>query len=62
MRRYLYLATVLGLLSVVATVQGADPAGFKTLAIGGVPRRIAFDESGTHAVVSNEAGFVTIIQ
>jgi len=33
-----------------------------TLSIGGMPRRIAFDGTGARAVVSNEQGFVTVIQ
>jgi YVTN family beta-propeller protein len=33
-----------------------------TINLGGLPRCIAFDETGTRAVVSNESGFVTIIQ
>lgn len=34
----------------------------KTIPVGSTPRRIAFDAEGKHAVVSNEGGFVTIIQ
>lgn len=34
----------------------------KTLAVGGMPRRIAFDQAGSRAAVSNEAGYVNIIQ
>jgi YVTN family beta-propeller protein len=43
-------------------VDRASRAQVKTLPVGGTPRRIAFDERGTRAVVSNEAGFVTIIE
>jgi len=32
-----------------------------SISVGGAPRRVAFDETGSTAVVSNEAGFVTII-
>lgn len=34
----------------------------KTLTVGGMPRRIAFDQLGSRAAVSNEAGYVSIIQ
>jgi YVTN family beta-propeller protein len=33
-----------------------------TLAVGGLPRRIAFDVHGTTALVPNESGFVTVVQ
>jgi YVTN family beta-propeller protein len=42
-------------------IDRASRAQVKALPIGGTPRRIAFDEAGTRAVVSNEAGFVTVI-
>lgn len=32
-----------------------------TLAVGGSPRYIAFNASGTHAIIPNEAGFVTFV-
>jgi YVTN family beta-propeller protein len=33
-----------------------------TLAVGGTPRRIAFDRLGLTALIPNEAGFVTVVK
>jgi DNA-binding beta-propeller fold protein YncE len=33
-----------------------------TLAVGGIPRRIAFDRLGLTALIPNEAGFVTVVR
>ena len=43
-------------------IDRANRTLLKTIPVGGTPRRIAFDADGKHAVVSNEAGFLTIIQ
>lgn len=43
-------------------VDRAKRTTVKTIPLGGTPRRIAFDADGKRAVVSNEGGFVTIIQ
>jgi YVTN family beta-propeller protein len=32
------------------------------LAVGGVPRRIAFDNTGTTGLIANESGYVTVVQ
>ena len=42
-------------------VDRASRSKVNSISIGGIPRRIAFDDAGSTAVVSNEAGFVTII-
>ena len=40
----------------------ASRSKVSSISIGGTPRRVAFDDAGATAVVSNEAGFVTIIR
>lgn len=46
----------------VWVIDRASGSKIATLSLGGIPRRIAFDETGKTAVVSNEAGSVTIIE
>ena len=43
-------------------IDRATRSTLKTIPVGSTPRRIAFDAEGKHAVVSNEGGFVSIIQ
>jgi YVTN family beta-propeller protein len=42
-------------------VDRASRTKVNSISIGGTPRRIAFDDPGSTAIVSNEAGFITII-
>ena len=46
----------------VAVIDPATKAIVKSIPVGGVPRRIAFNEKGTLAVVANEAGSIVFIQ
>lgn len=46
----------------VAIVNPVTGAIIQTLAVGGTPRRIAFDAAGTTAVVSNEWNWVDVIR
>ena len=46
----------------VQILDRADRSVVRTVRLGGRPRRIAFDRSGTTAVVANEAGWVDILR
>jgi YVTN family beta-propeller protein len=46
----------------VAVVDRATHAGVGTIATGGKPRNIAFDRFGAEALITNEAGFVTVVR
>ena len=46
----------------IQIVDRADRLVVRTVQTGGRPRRIAFDRSGTTAVVANEAGWVDILR
>jgi YVTN family beta-propeller protein len=43
-------------------VDRAARTTLKSIPVGGTPRRIAFNADGSRAVVTNEGGFVTIIE
>lgn len=46
----------------VGVVDAATGSVVRTLSVGGVPRRVAFDASGSTAVVSNEGNWVDILR
>ena len=46
----------------VVVVDRASRGVVQRIATGGTPRRIVFNQSGTLALVTNEAGFITYIR
>lgn len=57
---YLYVTTLEG--GQIQVINPATQQIVRSIDVGGIPRRIAFNQSGSLAVVANEAGWVDFIQ